>query len=478
MESFRTADTPSATGRAGRARRAPRLYRKAYAERTTCPSRPDSKRHAAIPFNHPKGTALTSVSGTPQAKEAVISSSIPQTATVKRSEAQMPRPQYDGEPKLQPIEGTSLRYAANTATPVIQVAPDSYYAVVNGVWFSAGSPTGPWAVATAVPPAIYTIPPSSPLYYVTYVKLYGATPEVVYVGYTPGYYGTYVAPDGTVVYGTGYVYPPWVGSVWIGPPYTYGFGAGYAWGAASGFALGFAAGAFCHPWWGPAGWGWGWGWGGNDVHVNVNETNIYNRWGKSTVYSSGNKYAGRIGNTTFAGEKGGDVYASHDGSVYRHDKGGGWQKYDDGQWNDVHAKDQAKDQAKDSPRAQDLGSKVGDTSGAQGPRDRSATGERRDASDGRQALDDRAAGLGAGAARSDDLGALNRDWAARQAGDQRWNELAQRGDADRARELGGGQGDRFGGGFRGDGGFRGFGGGGFRGGGFRGGGFRGGGFRR
>ena len=29
--------------------------------------------------------------------------------------------------------------------------------------------TRPWAVATAVPPMIYTIPPSSPMHYVTYV---------------------------------------------------------------------------------------------------------------------------------------------------------------------------------------------------------------------------------------------------------------------------------------------------------------------
>ena len=61
----------------------------------------------------------------------------------------------------------------------------------------------------SVPDVIYTIPPSSPLYYVTYAKVYGSTPEVVYLGYTPGYYGTVVSKDTTtVVYGTGYYYPP------------------------------------------------------------------------------------------------------------------------------------------------------------------------------------------------------------------------------------------------------------------------------
>ena len=67
-----------------------------------------------------------------------------------------------------------------------------------------------------VPPVIYTIPPSSPLHYVTYVQVYGYTPSVVYVGYTPGYYGTVVSSDGVVVYGTGYYYPPYIGPTVVG----------------------------------------------------------------------------------------------------------------------------------------------------------------------------------------------------------------------------------------------------------------------
>jgi hypothetical protein len=83
--------------------------------------------------------------------------------------------------------------------------------VNNGVWFSSVVATGPWVVATSVPPVIYTIPPSSPVHYVTYVQVYGYTPSVVYVGYTPGSYGTVVSSDGVVVYGTGYYYPPYIG---------------------------------------------------------------------------------------------------------------------------------------------------------------------------------------------------------------------------------------------------------------------------
>ncbi len=101
----------------------------------------------------------------------------------------------------------------NSPVPVIQVDAKTYYALEDGVWFAGVSPNGPWSVATSVPAVIYTIPPSSPLHYVTYVRVYGATPQNVTVGYTPGYYGTVVAPTDVVVYGTGYVYPPvYVGS--------------------------------------------------------------------------------------------------------------------------------------------------------------------------------------------------------------------------------------------------------------------------
>ena len=34
-----------------------------------------------------------------------------------------------------------------------------------------------------------------------------------------------VLTDGTIVYGTGYAYSPWIGSVWYPAPYTYGLAA-------------------------------------------------------------------------------------------------------------------------------------------------------------------------------------------------------------------------------------------------------------
>ncbi|MEQ1764599.1 MAG: carbohydrate-binding family V/XII [Pyrinomonadaceae bacterium] len=256
-----------------------------------------------IPTTHPKANVLASVPGTPQAKEALIANSIPQTATITRSAATL-KVNYDGSPQFKRIDGTSLQYAVNTMTPVVGVDSNSYYAVQNGVWFVAKSPNGPWSVAASVPAVVYSIPPSSPLHYITYVRIYESTPEVVYVGYTPGYYGTVVSTGGVVVYGTGWYYPPYVGTYWYGAPYTYGCGVAFTWGVASGWGFSYGYGYawsnyyYPAPWWGPVGnatigyYGVN-GWGG------VASTNIYGQWG-NVAYSGtkaawANPYTGNVG---------------------------------------------------------------------------------------------------------------------------------------------------------------------------------------
>ena len=88
-------------------------------------------------------------------------------------------------------------YVFNSPQPIIMVTPTQWFAVQAGVWFTATSVKGPWAMATSIPAVIYSIPPSSPLFYVTFVKIYASDPEVVVVGYTPGYTGVVVTPDGT-----------------------------------------------------------------------------------------------------------------------------------------------------------------------------------------------------------------------------------------------------------------------------------------
>ena len=278
---------------------------------------------AKIPPDHPAGDVLASVPGTPQASEAAIANQIPQTARVQR-DVEPSQVKYDGEPQWKEIEGTPLSYAVNTGAAVIRVDSRTYYLVQNGVWFVAGGPIGTWAVATTVPAVIYTIPPSSPLHYVTYVRVYSSTATTVLVGYTPGYYGTVMSSDGGVVYGTGYVYPPYIGSVWYPYPPSYGYG------------FYFSVGFF---------WGFGWGhppyyggccWGAPPMVIHhgggMTINNSYNRWGGKSTSITGpggrNLKATQVGNTTLAkGSGSNNVYAGRDGEVYRRNESGDWQKY-------------------------------------------------------------------------------------------------------------------------------------------------------
>jgi hypothetical protein len=196
---------------------------------------------ARIPDTSPKENVKASIPGTAQAKEAVIANSIPKTTPVAKN-AQIPAPQIDGAPQLVAIAGTPLFYVANSSVPIIEVDPHSWYACEDGVWYVATSVAGPWVVAASVPAVIYSIPPSCPVHYVTYVRVYNTTPDIIYAGYTPGYLGTVVAPYGVVVYGTGYYYPPWVDSFWFGWPATWGFGWDPFWTPWSGWCFGIGFG--------------------------------------------------------------------------------------------------------------------------------------------------------------------------------------------------------------------------------------------
>lgn len=212
------------------------------------------KDFAAIPDESPKENVKASVPGTRQAEEAVIANGIPSMVKVDRAKARMdPPPQCEGSPQLEPIDGTPLYYVKNCPTPVIKVDSGSWYACQNGVWFVATSVTGPWSAAINVPAVIYSIPPRSPVHYVVYVRVYRYDAESVWVGTTPGYYGTVVGPDGTVVYGTGYVYPAYVGTtVYVTYPMTYGYGCNPCWTPWVGWSFGFAVGwamANDYYWW-------------------------------------------------------------------------------------------------------------------------------------------------------------------------------------------------------------------------------------
>lgn len=280
------------------------------------------KDFAAIPESDPRGDVLASVPGTPEAREAVIANNIPQTAAISRTQTKLDV-RYDGPPQLKAVAGTSLQYVVNASVPVIRVDASTFYALQSGVWFVGPAPAGPWAVATRVPPVIYKIPASSPLHFVTYVYVYGSTPDVVYTGYTPGYLGAVVGPGPTVVYGTGYDYTGWAGDAWYPGPDTWGWGPfdlGFDVDIFTGFEFGFAfRDHFRH----------------HFRHHDIGHMNVFHHWG------SGARFTGRVGprgghfGSGRVGRSGIDAYAGRDGHVYRRE-GGQWLQHNGaGGWDGV-----------------------------------------------------------------------------------------------------------------------------------------------
>jgi len=243
-----------------------------------------------IGADSPKADVLAHVPGTQEARDAQLDAMIPQTAAVPRGETNLPVV-FDGEPAFETTGATGVEYAVNSPYSVVR-AEGRYYCCLDGVWYAANtmpvvvqntgdgvlyaaSPAA-WRVCEVVPRVIYTIPPSCPVYPVTYCYVYDTTPEVVYVGYTPGYLGCYIY-DGCIVYGTGYSYVPWYRSYYWPRPCTFGYGFRYSsysgtWGI--GFSFGSCIGSWFFFGWGSAfgpsyhAWnGFGW-WGNARYHHN------------------------------------------------------------------------------------------------------------------------------------------------------------------------------------------------------------------
>src|SRR5437867_1722849 len=170
---------------------------------------------AKIPLNTPASAILASVPGTEEAKDAVLLAQVPTTVTVNQQQAATKvKVEYVGDPKFEPIKGTSMAYATNTPDKVIKVG-DVYYLCLQSVWFMSPNSQGPWTTCTSVPQEIYTIPSSSPVYNVTYVTQTANPDNTVTASYTAGYLGTFIlgAATGAILAdGSGY---------W-GQPYCYG----------------------------------------------------------------------------------------------------------------------------------------------------------------------------------------------------------------------------------------------------------------
>jgi len=347
---------------------------------------------AKIPLSSPASAVLSSVPGTEEAKDAVLIAQIPTVMEIDpKSAAAQAKVSYSGDPKFAPIEGTSLYYATNTPDKVIKVA-DVYYLCLQGVWFMSPNSQGPWTTASSIPKEVYTIPPSSPVYNVTYVTQTTTSSGHVQSSYTAGYMGAFVvgvALGAVVANGTGYYYPPYI----YHPPYGYPvyrpypvpYGGSYyntangSYGAYHTTYTPYGSAtraASYNPYTGT----YKQGASVSTPYGSRSAAQAYNpytgtyaatrqgssptaQWGQSYV-SNGNKSAytqhystaqGAVasaqgsqggkavgastayGNTAVGKSSSGDMYAGHDGNVYKN-TGEGWQKYDNsaGSWNTVN----------------------------------------------------------------------------------------------------------------------------------------------
>jgi hypothetical protein len=302
---------------------------------------------ARIPENSGMVSVKASVPGTDEAQTALLEQSIPQTATIDRKEASV-EVKYDGEPKFEKIKGTEMSYAVNTDKSVLLI-DGSYYCIDNAVWFIANKPTGPWEVCVERPDEVDDLPPESPVYNVKYTYIYESTPEVVYVGYLPGYTHCYVY-NGVVVYGTGYYYNPWYVSVYYPRPVTWGFGVHYnpwtGWGFSVGFSYGWCSWRF-HPYggayWGPRGYhhgyrhgyhhgyrrGYGHGYrAGYAAGQRNSNRNVYNNR-SSGVRQSPNRRnpqaSNNINNRARPSNQPNNMYTDRSGNVYQRNQNGNYE---------------------------------------------------------------------------------------------------------------------------------------------------------
>ncbi|HSZ35075.1 MAG TPA: hypothetical protein VK772_17280, partial [Puia sp.] len=179
---------------------------------------------AKIPTTSPASRILSSVPGTDEAADAVMIAQIPTKTLIDPKAAPPVTITYSGDPKYVTIEGTDLSYVENTTEKVIKVSDDQYYACVSGLWYVAISAQGPWVLASSVPQVIYTIPPSSPVYNVTYVTQTVTTSGTISASYTAGYMGAFVVGVGVgviIASGTGWYYPPYMYYPPVGFPICY-----------------------------------------------------------------------------------------------------------------------------------------------------------------------------------------------------------------------------------------------------------------
>jgi len=387
------------------------------------PTLPDEFKKISV--EHPRSRVLASVPGTPQATEAVLLATIPRTARVNKKELKAPDVDYaGGKPEIKPIEGSQgVQQVVNTDKDIVKYG-DLFYMCFQGVWFVSKSAEGPWEVASNIPKEIYTIPASSPVNHVTYVTIEedDDDDEWVTFAYVAAYTGLMIG-WGCAVWGSGWYYPPYGYYGGFYPryypyPHTYGMGAwynpytgGYGRGAAvygpyGGVGMGasynprtgtYARGAAAYGPYGSRAAGQAYNPRTGTYGQTRQGSNVYGNWGTSSVQrgdnwaqtahrenyrtgtstgaarnSEGGAAVGRsgpAGNTGAVRTGGGDVYAGHDGNVYRKNDSGGWEQSNgSGGWSpaDGSQAQQARDRAAQSGatgQARDRASSGGATAG-------------------------------------------------------------------------------------------------------------------
>jgi len=242
----------------------------------------------------------------------------------------------------------------NCDTPVV-LYDSKYYACTDGAWYESDSSKGPWIVCSRVPEAIYSIPPDSPIYNTTYVKVYDydEDDDTVDVGYTPGYLGSYVY-GGCVLFGTGWLYHCWRKHhpVHIQPIWTYGHGCRYnrilgCWNRYARFRT--AAGKYVAwqskfrgnvpkrplPPMAPGRYQ------GRQPRTAVLNAYARNKAALKTAALQRGEYRKiaakkQVASAALKKRSPNNVYVSKDGSIYRHTLNG-WQKRDKGSWSSMSA---------------------------------------------------------------------------------------------------------------------------------------------
>ncbi len=280
---------------------------------------------AAIPADHGRAHVRRSVPGTVEAAVAYIEATLPQASIVPAGAVPGREVVYVGEPQFEPIPNTRLERAVNTPFAVIR-HNNFHYLAFEAAWYASASPLGPWRVTTTVPEEVFGIPPSDPLYFVTYLRPLGNQPgnDEARFSYTEGYNGRYTIGL-RAVEGTGWRYDPWVGypmgrPVYWGYPWTYGG----PWGA-----------------WGPPGY-----WTGYQPLQRLEIEGPQRGVGSANAQAAPSEQDPRLARRSYdystleqqrtvdsAGlqRAAQDLYAAPDGTVYRRE-GDDWARHEDGEW--------------------------------------------------------------------------------------------------------------------------------------------------